>query len=358
MNIIYFSPIPYDGLRQRPQYIAEGLSQKHHVYYIEPTVRLTSCLMNRGTDYKGRVHQVSPTLDVVRCNGTFVLPFKWNVYDLFSLNGIAERIYLNDIIKKADYIIVGFEGWMNVLSWVHNKKIVYDKMDDNTKITPEWPRRKYLERCEKKLWKRVWGAIVTAQKFYEEHKEQLANIHLVPNGVDLECDDIKEGAKANDEKVYGYVGMLEEWFDMEIVKAIAGIKGNRVILVGPCNIEKYQTENVVYTGRVEKKEVANMIQTFDVCLYPFKKSDWLDTINPVKIYEYLAMNKPVIAVDSLETRGFGERVYRYKDKEELEKLCKKDLLPPFKNKDECDRFIKENSWKNRVEQILNILEEK
>lgn len=357
MNIIYFSPIPYDGLRQRPQYIAEGLSKKHHVYYIEPTVRLTSCLMNRGKDYKGRIYKVSPSLEVVRCNGTFVLPFKWNVYDLLALNGIAEMLYLRKIIQKADYIIVGFEGWMNVLSWVHDKKIVYDKMDDNTKITPEWPRRKYLERCEKKLWKRAWGAIVTAQKFYIDHKEQMKNIHLVPNGVDLECDDIQERIKAHDRKVYGYVGMIEEWFDMDVVKTIASNKNNKVVLVGPCNIEEYHAENVVYTGRIEKKEVANMIQTFDVCLYPFKKSDWLDTINPVKIYEYLAMNKPVIAVDSLETRGFGNKVYRYKNIEELEHLCKMELSPPFQNKVECDKFIIENSWNNRVKQILNILEE-
>lgn len=357
MNIVYFSPIPYDGLKQRPQYIAEGLSKKHHVYYIEPTVRLAAYLMNKGEEYKGRTYQISSSLEVVRCNGTFVLPFKLNVYDLFCFNGIAERIYLNDIIKRADYIIVGFEGWMNVLSWVSGKRIIYDKMDDNTKITPEWPTRKYLERCEKKLWKRAYGAIVTAQKFYEEHKKQMKNLHLVPNGVDLECDEVKEYSKEHENRVYGYIGMIEKWIDMDAIGTIASEENSKLVLVGPCNIDKYKSENVVYTGRIEKNEVANMIQTFDVCLYPFKKSDWLDTINPVKIYEYLAMNKPVIAIDSLETRKFGDKVYRYKNIEELKMLCKKDLSPPFKSKEECDKFIFENSWKSRVEQILKILEE-
>ncbi len=38
VKILYLAPIPYDGLRQRPQYIADGLAQKHEVIYVNPTV--------------------------------------------------------------------------------------------------------------------------------------------------------------------------------------------------------------------------------------------------------------------------------------------------------------------------------
>ena len=40
MKIVYLAPIPYDGLRQRPQFLAEGLAREHEVIYVDPTVSM------------------------------------------------------------------------------------------------------------------------------------------------------------------------------------------------------------------------------------------------------------------------------------------------------------------------------
>lgn len=357
MIIVYFSPIAYDELKQRPQYIAEGLSEKHHVYYVEPTIRLTSCLLGHGKEYKGRKYNINPNLEVIRCDGTLVLPFRWNVYDYLSLNGLAERVYLKKVVEQADLLIVGFEGWMNVLTWVKDKKIIYDKMDDNVQLSLSNEVKCYLKRCEEKLLNKVTGMFVTAEKFYHDYQKRIKNVHLIPNGVNLECDNLVSEPKRENKKVYGYVGMIADWFDMEVIKEISKIDDSQIVLVGPCNIEPFEAENVRYTGKVPKTQVAEMIQSFDVCLYPFKKTELLDTINPVKIYEYLALNKPVIAVDSLEMRKFGKLVYRYEGIEDLWDLCNSELDKPFCNETECMKFVDANSWNNRVKQILRIVED-
>lgn len=357
MKIVYFAPIAYDGLKQRPQYIAEELAREYDVYYIEPTIRLTSCILHGGKEYKGKMQCVSKNLTVVRCNGTFVLPFRWNVYDVLSWNGMLERHYLRHIINMADIIIVGYEGWMNVLTSIKGKKIVYDKMDDNILLSQAWQVRRYLARAEKKLLRKAVCMITTAQKFLEDYQERIESIHLVPNGVKIETNEIPKTFDNHEGVVYGYVGMISDWFDMEVVKLISEAEDAKVVLVGPCDIDKYEKENIIYTGRIPKKEVTNMIQAFDVCLYPFKQGELLDTINPVKLYEYLALNKPVIAVDSRETRAFGNLLYRYHSLDELKSLCQRELSTPFENDGECVRFIEENSWEARTEQIKKILEE-
>ena len=77
----------------------------------------------------------------------------------------------------------------------------------------------------------------------------------------------------------------------------------------------------------------------------------------MKIYEYLAENKPVIAVDSVETRKFGNLIYRYQNYEQLKKLCQAKLKKPFQTKEECLKYIEDNSWEKRVDEFEKILEE-
>ena len=48
MKILYFSPIEYQGLKQRPQYIAEGLARQHEVTYVDPTVSMMKFLLKGG----------------------------------------------------------------------------------------------------------------------------------------------------------------------------------------------------------------------------------------------------------------------------------------------------------------------
>jgi teichuronic acid biosynthesis glycosyltransferase TuaH len=358
MKIVYLSAIAYDDLKQRPQYMAEKLSEKNEVIYIEPTIRWISCVLGRAKEYKRYVRKISASLTVVRCNGLFVLPFRWKPYDFMKLGNIAERVQLKKYLSAADVIIVGYEGWTDVVQSVKSAKIVYDKMDDNVLLTNEISLKKYLKKMERRLLKKTDYMVVTAQRFFDKYQDNVKNISLIPNAVDVKTVAIKQRKDHNESShVFGYVGMISEWFDFRALEVIAEQENITVDLVGPCNVAKYNKENVVYEGKIPKDMVGQKIQSFDVCLYPFKNGKLLDTVNPVKIYEYLAENKPVIAVDSVETRKFGNLIYRYRDYEELRKLCNTQLRKPFQTDEECMKYIENNSWEKRMRQFEKTLEE-
>lgn len=100
-----------------------------------------------------------------------------------------------------------------------------------------------------------------------------------------------------------------------------------------------------------------MIAGFDVCIYPFKQDDLLDTINPVKIYEYLAVNKPIIAVESAETKPLARQkgVYCYRDREKLRALSTQIPAAPLEEESQRRQFIADNCWRARgriVEEYL------
>lgn len=106
--------------------------------------------------------------------------------------------------------------------------------------------------------------------------------------------------------------MISHWFDVDAIQTILDADPyNRVVLVGPSEIDLPTHERLVCVGSAPKEDVASWIRSFDVCLYPFKRTAFIDTINPVKIYEYLAENKPVLAADSLEINKFGHRLFTY-----------------------------------------------
>ena len=130
---------------------------------------------------------------------------------------------------------------------------------------------------------------------------------------------------------------------------------DRVVLVGPSEIELPVHPRLVCTGRIPKERVDGWIRSFDVCLYPFQRTPLIDTIDPVKIYEYLAHNKPILAADSLEMNKFGSLVFTYRTQEQLRELVGRDLPVPFGCQEQRSRFVEENCWDSRMAVITEAL---
>ena len=363
-KLIYFSPIAYDDLKQRPQYLAEGLSKFYDVVYVEPTKRLVSNIVRGDVNCGAKEEKINEHLTVVRCNGSFIPPFSFSTRDVLKLGVKLQRLQLEKYVKDADYLILGFEGWAEVaFSW-KDKKVIYDKIDDTEKLINNANSAEYIRRGRLMLEQKADAFMVTAKIFHNNIAKQRvdSSILYLPNGVNIDEIDIsnisfESNREKNNTRIYGYVGTVSEWFDFDAVRVIAKQPNSKVIIVGPCLIDVPQIENVEYVDRVSKKEALEYIKRFDVCIYPFKQNELLDTINPVKLYEYLALNRPVLAVATPEMDVFGKKVTQYDNYDKIEKVCHSVFVLPFDNKEELTEFIRNNSWTNRVDLIHNFLEE-
>jgi hypothetical protein len=128
--------------------------------------------------------------------------------------------------------------------------------------------------------------------------------------------------------------------------------------VGPIDkgIPKYiqRQQNIVFTGPKEYYKVPLFIREFDILLYPFKLNDLVLAVNPVKLYEYLALNKKVISVRYNETERFAEYVNLYSTKKEFIKL-----INEIKNSDDTRdlrKFVLTESWTERSKNFYNVME--
>jgi glycosyltransferase involved in cell wall biosynthesis len=137
---------------------------------------------------------------------------------------------------------------------------------------------------------------------------------LIPNGVDTNLfyyrhnGKIKELLGINDDFVLGFVGSLEEWVDLETIFEAAKMLRNyikvKIIIVG--NGSKYLKfknlsrsygvqSDVIFTGSVPYSKVPEYISSMDVCLLPFNTSIVSRNALPIKLFEYMACERPVIS---------------------------------------------------------------
>lgn len=149
-----------------------------------------------------------------------------------------------------------------------------------------------------------------------------------------------------------YVGALwGYWFDWELLHAIAVAMPEATLHVVGDYAGQYthKDANVMFHGLQAHADVPRFVAGADVCLIPFKVDDMIEAVNPLKVYEYLAMRKPVVASAMKELRDMPN-VLRAENHGAFIAAIKTALTTPFDTKAH-DSFIHKHSWQARVDTI-------
>lgn len=360
MRILYFAPIYFDDMKQRPQQIAERLAEKHEVFYVEPTVSLMRQLLKGGRLFCGGTVRRGRSLVRMRLNGICTLHKSLEILDPFGINSISEYIQIRKLADSCDVLWVGYSGWYTLVRLLKGKPVIFDWMDEEELLVSSRLLKWTLIRNRKRLLCTAEIVFVTCTKFCEELKYR-KNVYHVPNAVSrsffpVEKDRLPKKKKSGKKIIFGYIGTIAEWFDFDVIRYILSLSSEHYVVLAGKNLQPVLVhERVKYLGVRPHEQLPRMISSFDVCLYNFKRNSLLETVNPVKIYEYLAANRPVLAVSSKETELFGDYVMRYHKKEEIKELLSHGIRCPFASEREYIEFIGNNTWEARTAVIEDVL---
>lgn len=144
------------------------------------------------------------------------------------------------------------------------------------------------------------------------------NIHVLPNGVDFpRFDHVARDAAAESDgerrPVIGYLGAFEYFIDFDLILATATrLPEYTFRLVGTGRdfdrvLEKAAIlglDNIEMPGPVPFDQVPAQIAAMDVCLNLFVPIPISQKASPMKLFEYLAMGKPVLTTDLDEVRRY------------------------------------------------------
>ncbi len=245
--------------------------------------------------------------------------------------------------------------------------VVYDCIDDLSVHAPQGEVLRLYQTWETELIDRCHGAVVTAERLGGRIAARRATLPIatIRNGVDVDAfiasaggprpRDLPAGAAAG-RPIIGFVGALYEWIDFELIRAAAAqLPECDFVFVGPNNqpsdVESLsRLANVRLLGARPYTDVPAYISAFDICWVPFALGDIAAAANPVKIYEYLALGKPVVTTPVADVASFGALVRTRQKHDDVISVLRACLMAlPAADRDERVAFARGNSWSVRAE---------
>ena len=190
-----------------------------------------------------------------------------------------------------------------------------------------------------------------------------APVHLFPSGVDPEhYRPARALRQARERPVAGYVGVIDERIDLEIVAGLAErLPGWDIEMVGPIfKIEPEsvpQAPNIRYPGQQPYDRLPEVMGGFDVALMPFAMNDATRSISPTKTLEYLAAGLPVVSTRVPDVASqYAAIVDLQDDAEGFATACVEVLAHPHPERDAKARPILEaQRWDTIAARMIELI---
>lgn len=198
------------------------------------------------------------------------------------------------------------------------------------------------------------------------------DVHCIPNGVDTTFFDPNERRPVPHDiqdiprPIVGYAGKMQEMVDVDLAIATAqALPDVSFVFIGQQLDEKWmrplwRLDNVYYLGDKLYESLPSYLSCFDVCSIPYSPIRQ-HGVDPIKFYEYLAMQKLVVTTNIGAVSRFAEvpRVCVARTRDEyvagvsafVELVRRGEALPPFALPEEC-------TWRSKADRILGLIDNK
>ncbi|RKX92221.1 MAG: hypothetical protein DRP84_10350 [Spirochaetes bacterium] len=367
-RMIWFSEIRWDFLMTRKQQILKRFPKYWKILFIEPVVlgKKTHFIPKR----ENNIYIV--TIPYLRgSNKNFLSKF-------ISNNGIVSVFIktFGELIALFWIYILGFSGkdkvvalssihWGDFASKLKAKVKFYDCNDDHLKFAENcpWAREfllRYLKTC---------NFMTYVSEELDKKIQEICCIEsfFVGNGVDFEHFNKRKESPEVIQKIkrpiIGYAGTID-YIDTSLLSLIAEkYKDFSIVLIGPeirgtfiINfIKKEKYPNIYYLGKIDYEDLPGFVQNFDVAIIPFRKDEISKSLNPNKLYEYLAAGLPVVTMDySAKFRELNNVIYVARDREEFVEMIRKALRD--KKVEERSETAKGYDWNMKTKQLIEIIQ--
>lgn len=220
-------------------------------------------------------------------------------------------------------IVIGF-GLLNARLAIHQCSLhgvpfIYYTIDELHRLVPEAlfrPIARYVESNNYQLATKVLSINQGLREYTEEMGADSSKTAIIRAGVDYERfssadgSDIRQkyGFKDTDTVLF-FMGWVYPFSGLDTVAeqlASLGRKNIKMLILGKGELwEELQSirkangleDQIALEGWKPYDQVPSYIAASDICLLPAQKNQIMQNIVPIKMYEYMAAGKPVIATD-------------------------------------------------------------
>jgi len=249
------------------------------------------------------------------------------------------------------------------------KLYVFDTVDNWAEHPSYCHHKKQLIENYKTIDKKA-DLIFTVSNDLQNLYENFSKVYWAPNGVDVKHFQQKYAVINRDigeikKPIIGYIGTIQDRLDQDLLEYL--VKNNpdkSFVMIGPVwykeiaeRFAKYS--NIYFLGRKSYQEAPMYVQQFDVGIIPHRIDKFVKSTNPMKMYEYLACQKPVVSTTGGDVEQFADLIHITNVYQEFNQSIAKALNNDSEKLRKA-RFKKaqENSWLKRTDEMLKLIEQK
>jgi len=203
----------------------------------------------------------------------------------------ARRIVVSSVPNACDYVRdLGAE------------RVVYYCVDDFT----QWPGFEHglVREMESRLINASDVLVATSRKLQSMLSTHGKPVHLLTHGVDVdlfasEAAAVHPAIASIPSPRVGYFGLIDERSDQQLLgEVIRRMPDISFVFTGPVatsveNLSRYP--NAHFTGSLPYAELPSLVKGLSALMLPYLVNDFTASISPLKMKEYLATGRPVIA---------------------------------------------------------------
>ncbi len=335
--LIYFPTHDWGHMFQRPQQMARAFASQGYLFFY--------CTANEKVDAVAKYKEVDRNL--------FLSSVPLETYNLLD----------------RPTLYIGSPWYASRLAWFDQKQVIYDHYDSLAVSAARFEdHQKMVEESDLIL---VSSEVLKSDLDVEDEK-----VCLIPNAVDysfvlghkpgLDDDPPDDLAPILEDgkPVIGYIGALAKWFDYTLIAKVARNHPEwNFLLIGSDYDQSLpasgleENHNVIWLGWKPYRELFSYLWYFEVGMIPFLINEITRAASPVKMYEYFACQKPVVATPLPECQRYPEvfigaspQEFSARIQEAIDHRSSQEFLVRLK------QIAKKNTWQDRVAAILSAIE--
>ncbi|MFB9235613.1 glycosyltransferase [Plantactinospora siamensis] len=309
--LVMFSGVAWRTEAHRQHALARELAADRRVLFVEPP--------GNRPRWRFRVTPIEPSLwrvtpPAVLPGGRQLPPANW------VNRWLAARLIRRWLDRHAGQRLAWIDDDLSLAAArrLRADSIVYDCTDLSWTFARPW-NRWHLRRGARRAVRAADLVLASSPALLDRLPSATAPVVLVPNACDPErfsrSGPVAEWTAELPRPLLGYAGAVDtRAFDAGLVATVARLRPDwTFLLVGPQTAAGRAAltglPNVVLRGMVEFADVPAILRACDVLLIPYRVGELIDYVQPKKLYEYLALGKPVVATPLPALRHLDEPIH-------------------------------------------------
>jgi hypothetical protein len=275
--------------------------------------------------------------------------------DLMSDSRLAElqRTFMMEFPHPSLLEVVNYA---NAFGW----KTVFDIIDDWEEFHQCGQAVWYDRDVETYLIRNSDLVSITAEKLlWKLAGDEPQRCHLLPNAFEDWTAPRKavETPKGGGRITIGYFGHLTaSWFDWPLVVEAAKKHPDWTFQIIGYGLDKKieSLPNIVHLGKIEHSQLPAYAANWDAAMIPFKPSRLSEAVDPIKIYEYVALGLRTVVTGMMHLDTYPG-VFTAETPREFEEAVEKAAASRM-SEAEVAEFLGRNRWSNRIDTLMELLE--